>query len=295
MDLADPAGAEQCNFNHRRLRDRALSSIAELRLQRFSIHSCAGIVLEMPFALRACHHVEVVRLVAVRHDDRVIAARHHDDVVILDRERFVERAVVGVHALEREALRRVEPVIVGFLERAFERQVVGVVLVRRIARRMPARRAHLDDQQMRGRLGLRQDVADVARVRALRRARSASSCAGSISRAGRVPRAGRAGDADLGRGVRQRCVTPRRRGQIDRIRRRSANTLAAPPISRHVCALAAHGHRCRRRRRCTARCRASRDVDRFAGAQPIRGEADVLPAGRARRDLTISLPSRFRP
>ena len=121
----------------------------------------------MPDAVRARHHVEVVRRVAVRHDHRVVAARHHDDVVILDGHRLVERAIVGVDALEREALRRIEPVIVRFLERALGGHRVGVVLVRRIARRMAGRRDHLDDQQRLGGLVLRQDVADVARVRAL--------------------------------------------------------------------------------------------------------------------------------
>ena len=45
VDLADPAGAEQCNFNHRRLRWFASQlSVTRCVAQRFSIHSCAGIV-----------------------------------------------------------------------------------------------------------------------------------------------------------------------------------------------------------------------------------------------------------
>src|SRR6478736_6191402 len=95
------------------------------------------VVLEMPFPLRARHHVEVVRVVPVRHDDRMVAARHQHDVVIFDRERFVDRAVVGIDALKRESLRRLQPVIVGLLQRAFSGQVVGVVLVWRVARRVP--------------------------------------------------------------------------------------------------------------------------------------------------------------
>src|SRR5689334_10030688 len=125
-----------------------------------------GVVVKMPFARWPRHHVEVIRFVPVRHDDRMVAARNHDDVVILDGERLVERAIVGVDALERKALRRIQAMVVRFLERAFLWQVVGIVLMRRIARRMPARRAHFHDEQMARGFGLRQDVANEALVRA---------------------------------------------------------------------------------------------------------------------------------
>ena len=39
----------------------------------------------------------------------VVALWHQDHVAVLDRHRDVERAVVGVYALQREALLRVEP------------------------------------------------------------------------------------------------------------------------------------------------------------------------------------------
>src|SRR5665213_3933860 len=75
----------------------------------------ARIVAERPHALGAGHHVEIVRTVSVRHAHRVITARHDDDVAVLDGEAPVLAAVVGVDALEHEALRRVDPVIVGCL------------------------------------------------------------------------------------------------------------------------------------------------------------------------------------
>src|SRR2546430_2275766 len=109
--------------------NRATSVMRSSRL-RFEHPLVHRIVLEMPFARRSRHHVEVIRIVTVGHDDRVVAARHHHDVVILDRKRLVERAIVGVHALEREALRRIEAMVVGFFQKAFDRQIVGVVLVR---------------------------------------------------------------------------------------------------------------------------------------------------------------------
>src|SRR5438552_8630256 len=118
------------------------------------------IVLEMPFALRSGHHIEIVGSVAVRHDDRMIAPWNHDDVVILDGERLVQVAIVGVDALEGEALRRIEPVIIGFLERALDWEIVGVVLVRRITGRVAAGRDDLHHQQMIRWLRLRKNVTD---------------------------------------------------------------------------------------------------------------------------------------
>ena len=101
--VADAARAEQCDFDHSVLprghRARRFIACQHPFVRR--------IVLEMPFAPRPRHHVQVIRFVAVGHDDRMVAARHHHDVVILDGQRFVERAVVGVDALEREALRRI--------------------------------------------------------------------------------------------------------------------------------------------------------------------------------------------
>src|SRR5208282_6881291 len=105
--------------------------------------------------------------VRIRHHDRVITARHHDDIMIFDGHRFVEIALGGIDALERKSLRWMQSMIVDFLERAFRRQVVSVVLVRWIAGSMAAGRPYLDHQQALGGLALRKDIADVTRVRAL--------------------------------------------------------------------------------------------------------------------------------
>ena len=75
------------------------------------------IVVEDPGPLRPGHDVQIVEIVTVRRADRVIAARHEDDVAIFDAHSFIERAIVGVDALKCEALRRVEAVIVDFFER----------------------------------------------------------------------------------------------------------------------------------------------------------------------------------
>src|SRR5262249_49469974 len=90
------------------------------------------------------------------------AAGNHDHIVILDRKRLIDAAVVGVDALEGEALWGIETVVVGFLERALQRQIIGIVLVRRIARRVPAGRNDFDDEQTISRLRLGKDVADQA-------------------------------------------------------------------------------------------------------------------------------------
>jgi hypothetical protein len=97
----------------------------------------------------------------------MIAARHHDDVAVLDGDSLVDRAVVGIDSLEGEALRRVQPMVVGFLESRLLSRRRGVVLVRRVAGPVPCRSDDLDDQQAVRGLGLGQDVADKAAVGSL--------------------------------------------------------------------------------------------------------------------------------
>src|SRR5207247_36337 len=78
----------------------------------------------------------------------------------LARERLGQVATFRVDALEGEALRRIEPVIIGFLERALDWEIVGVVLVRRITGRVAAGRDDLHHQQMIRWLRLRKNVTD---------------------------------------------------------------------------------------------------------------------------------------
>jgi hypothetical protein len=104
----------------------------------------------------------------MRNDHRVVASRDHDNVMIFNRARLVERAVIGVYPLEGEALGRTQAVIIGFLQLRFARRIFAIVLVRRVAAGMSRRRTDFDDQQVRGRwIVMRQDVADIARVAAL--------------------------------------------------------------------------------------------------------------------------------
>src|SRR5258706_306808 len=114
------------------------------------------IIVEVPDPTRSRHHVEVIRRVAMWNDNRVISARNHHDIVIFDRHRFVEAAIVGVNALKREALRRLQPVIVDLLERALDRKGVGVMLVWRVARGIPGRGDYFDGEQRPAPPGLRQ-------------------------------------------------------------------------------------------------------------------------------------------
>src|SRR5665213_2711057 len=115
---------------HARSAARTRSAPASTREHPF----VARIVAKRPHALGAGHHVEIVRAISVRHAHWVVPAWHDDDVAVLDGEALVLAAVVGVDALEHEALRRVDTMVVGFLEEALAGQRIGIVLVRRIAR-----------------------------------------------------------------------------------------------------------------------------------------------------------------
>src|SRR5450830_1218900 len=154
------------------------------------------VVMKMPGALGAGHHVEVIGLVAIRHADRVVTLGHHHQVAVFHRHRLVDAAVVGVHPLEHETLRRVDLVVIGFFEKALVRQVVGVVLVRRVARRVPGRRAHFHHQQGMGGLAVGQDVAHVAGVGAFA-AHAAFALFGADQARLETRRTGRGADRDL--------------------------------------------------------------------------------------------------
>src|SRR5580698_3308406 len=112
----------------------------------------------------AGHDIQVIKIVAVGGADRVVAARHHDDVAILHAQRFIKIALIGVDTLKSKSLVRFESMVVGLLERRFLARKGGVVLVRRIARPVAAGGDHLDDQQAVRWRGLRQNVANVAGI-----------------------------------------------------------------------------------------------------------------------------------
>ena len=68
--------------------------------------------------MRCCHRME--------------AFWYKNDIAILDRHRLVERSILRINALEAEALRRVETVIISFLKIGLVRVIVGIVFVGRV-------------------------------------------------------------------------------------------------------------------------------------------------------------------
>src|SRR5439155_9949049 len=80
-----------------------------------------------------------------------------------DAEGLVQRPIVRVDALESEARRGREAVIVDLLELGLP-DLLAVVLVRRVARPVASGCQHLDDQESLGRRARRQYVANVAGV-----------------------------------------------------------------------------------------------------------------------------------
>jgi hypothetical protein len=94
------------------------------------------VVLKPPNTLRTSHDVQVIRLVPVRNDHRVVAAGNQYYIAILDRHGFVEIPRVRVDALKNESLRRINTMIIRFFQKAFGRKIIDFVFVGRIAGRM---------------------------------------------------------------------------------------------------------------------------------------------------------------
>ena len=46
----------------------------------------------------------------------VMAARHQNDIVVLDSHRFIQRAVIGIDTLDAKTLRRIQPVVIAFFQ-----------------------------------------------------------------------------------------------------------------------------------------------------------------------------------
>jgi hypothetical protein len=44
----------------------------------------SGIIVEVPNALRSCHHVKIVRFVSVWDDDWMVTPRDQDNIAVLD-------------------------------------------------------------------------------------------------------------------------------------------------------------------------------------------------------------------
>jgi hypothetical protein len=75
----------------------------------------------------AGQEVEVVAVVARRHDDGVVAATDEHRVAVGDDHDVVQAPVVGVEPLQRPALGRVDAVVVDLVEVDLDPRVVLVV------------------------------------------------------------------------------------------------------------------------------------------------------------------------
>jgi hypothetical protein len=157
------------------------------------------VIVKVPNALRTCHNVEVIGFVSIRDDDGMVTPRYEDDIAVLHGHGLVNVTRVAVDAVEDEALRRIDAMIIGFLELALQGDIVDVVFVRRIARGVSAWSPDLDDEDGLGGLILGQDVADVSDIGTF------SACgAGHVGRLDepcrKFPLCGRTGNTKLGIG-----------------------------------------------------------------------------------------------
>ncbi|MNR23646.1 hypothetical protein D3C85_1406760 [compost metagenome] len=62
----------------------------------------------------------------------MVAAWHHHDIVIFHRHGLVQTTIIGINALKREPLRRIQAVVVRLFQLRFAR-FRRVVLMRRVA------------------------------------------------------------------------------------------------------------------------------------------------------------------
>src|SRR6266849_10290508 len=97
-----------------------------------------GVEGHLPLPERTGHDVEVIQVVPRRCRNGVITARYEHALAAAYGKALVERAVFGVDALQREAALVPQAVVVRLLESRLGGRRVRVVLVRRVARPMPA-------------------------------------------------------------------------------------------------------------------------------------------------------------
>src|SRR5215213_4042916 len=124
------------------------------------------LIVEFPAAFWSGHNVEIIEVIAVQRRARMIALGHQRHVSVFNGDRFIERSVFGVDALECEPLLWVDAMIIDFLEQRFMGKIVLIMLVRRIGRAIAAGRNHLDHQQIFRRFPLWQDIGDMSYVAA---------------------------------------------------------------------------------------------------------------------------------
>ena len=173
--------------------------------------------------------------------------------------------------------------VIGLLQAAFLGQVVGIVLVWRIARRVPARRQHLDDQQVRRRFTLGQDVADEAFVEAFA-ARETLHRARLQQPRRQAAATGCAGNTDFHVGVRVECHILATR-QIERVWRAFVeHTLALADLAPYRLASANANHAAQNHDACFVGC-GEMDGELMLARDTIGGKAHIFPASRLRRDF----------
>ena len=88
----------------------------------------------------------------------MIAARHHHHIVVVRCHAGIQAAVIGIHSLECEALRRIETVIVGLFQLGLFARLRGIVFMRRPGAGGAFVGIHLHHQQTVGLRIIRQDI-----------------------------------------------------------------------------------------------------------------------------------------
>src|SRR2546426_9023687 len=115
---------------------------------------------EEPLADGAGHRVQVIAVVPGRGGDHVIAAGDRDQVLVPRADGDVEVSRFCIDALEREALLRIETVVIELLEGTLDARLVLVVLVGWIRGPVTRWREDFDQKQPRRRILLRKDPMD---------------------------------------------------------------------------------------------------------------------------------------
>src|ERR1051325_10763543 len=91
--------------------------------------------------------VQIIDVVAVGSDDRVISLGDENEVAIPHDHSFIDPPVRGVHPLNRVAFRAIDAVVVDLFEIDLAWRIPNVVLVGRITGPVAARRIDLADEQ----------------------------------------------------------------------------------------------------------------------------------------------------
>ncbi|CAM4152861.1 hypothetical protein PAYE108092_20660 [Paracoccus yeei] len=213
----------------------------------------------------------------------VMAARHQGDVAVPDRHHLVQGPVVGIDALHRPAVPRVQAMVVGLLQIGDAGEIVLVMAVARIGRPVARGGEDLGHQQaVADILRLHGDVVDEAGVRPLAALGQADAVRADAAR-GMPARAGGRADRDhaVGPGLGAPVLAG---GHIQAMRRRPfedihAVSQDAPVLPRGMDTGLALDH----------------DQDDLAPAgrlgrnlarpQPVKRKADIAPARRLRGDL----------